>query len=157
MKNFELKNYLSTKINKKKKTQNVTAAEQESSYEDQIRVKDDKIVYNESQMFAKKPKFESKPIIIDEDVIVTCSTFSKRLKPLRWSKENTEIFYKALKMVGTDFTMIGNVFKLDRKQVKNKYLRELKINKERVDNVLGGDRIFDKIKWDEMVKSRKKF
>ena len=39
----------------------------------------------------------------------------------RWAKEETELFFRALRHVGTDFTLLAQLFpKRDRKHIKNK-------------------------------------
>ena len=39
----------------------------------------------------------------------------------RWAKEETELFFRALRHFGTDFTLIAQLFpKRDRKHIKNK-------------------------------------
>jgi transcription factor TFIIIB component B'' len=48
-------------------------------------------------------------------------TYSNRSPAERWSKEDTEKYYKALTMFGLDFTMIGYHFpNRNRRQLKNK-------------------------------------
>ena len=40
----------------------------------------------------------------------------------RWGKDETDLFFKALRHFGTDFTLIAQLFpKRDRKHIKNKY------------------------------------
>lgn len=51
----------------------------------------------------------------------------------RWDEERTDLFYKGLRMFGTDFGMISNLFPTwDRKQVKLKFLIEEKARPDRV-------------------------
>jgi len=51
----------------------------------------------------------------------------------RWDDESTELFYKGLRMFGTDFMMIANMFPgMTRKQIKDKYVREERYNLVRV-------------------------
>ena len=51
----------------------------------------------------------------------------------KWDDEKTELFYKGLRWFGTDFGMIANFFpQLDRRQVKLKYLIELRADGPRV-------------------------
>jgi transcription factor TFIIIB component B'' len=39
----------------------------------------------------------------------------------RWAKEETDLFFRALRHFGTDFTLIAQLFpKRDRKHIKNK-------------------------------------
>ncbi|KIW50348.1 hypothetical protein PV05_11944 [Exophiala xenobiotica] len=51
----------------------------------------------------------------------------------KWDDEQTELFYKGLRMFGTDFAMIANLFPaLDRKQIKSKFIIEERANPVRV-------------------------
>ncbi|KAK5323381.1 hypothetical protein LTR93_005434 [Exophiala xenobiotica] len=51
----------------------------------------------------------------------------------KWDDEHTELFYKGLRMFGTDFAMIANLFpELDRRQIKSKFIIEERANPVRV-------------------------
>ncbi|EXJ79612.1 hypothetical protein A1O3_07891 [Capronia epimyces CBS 606.96] len=51
----------------------------------------------------------------------------------RWDIQQTELFYRGLRMFGTDFSMIANLFpSLDRKQIKLKFLAEERAHPARV-------------------------
>jgi len=54
----------------------------------------------------------------------------------KWSEEETAEFYKALRMVNTDFRVIGGLLNRDRKSVKLKFKKEEKINLEKVNEAL---------------------
>eukprot|EP00128_Syssomonas_multiformis_P014835 Colp12_sorted_trinity150504_noHs@17256 len=69
--------------------------------------------------------------------LVTYWSFSNREKVSRWTKEETQKFYLALSMCGTDFGLIHALFKhRSRAQIKNKYKKEERENKHRVDLAL---------------------
>ncbi|GAV61539.1 Myb_DNA-binding domain-containing protein [Cephalotus follicularis] len=52
-------------------------------------------------------------------------TYMNRLPRLRWSKQDTELFYEAVRQFGTDFSMIQQLFPgRTRHQVKLKYKKE---------------------------------
>lgn len=155
MKKLFLKDFLSTKRQKIKKKVIHTKEESDSSVIEFLKVKDDKIILNENEMFAKREKFVSKPIIEDADIIVTGATYSKKLKAVRWNEKKTEMFYEALNMVGTDFTLISEIFGVDRKQIRNKYIKESKVNNEKINKVLSDKREYNKEKWAELVKKGK--
>ena len=56
-----------------------------------------------------------------------------------WTEEDTELFYDALKRFGTDFLIISKMFpKRTRAQVKNKFVREERLDLQRVNNALLG-------------------
>jgi hypothetical protein len=64
-------------------------------------------------------------------------TYANHSPAERWSKEETEKYYKALTMFGLDFTMIGYHFpNRNRRQLKNKYKAENQRNPARVDQAL---------------------
>ncbi|EXJ70589.1 uncharacterized protein A1O5_06659 [Cladophialophora psammophila CBS 110553] len=58
-----------------------------------------------------------------------------RGRPIRWDEDQTNLFYKGLRMFGTDFSMIANLFpeSIDRGVIKKKYLVELRADPERVE------------------------
>ncbi|KAM0677144.1 Transcription factor TFIIIB component B [Binucleata daphniae] len=150
-----LKDFLCTKRQKVVKKVVHTKEEDESSENEFVKVKEGKIVYNENKNYVKKEKFRSRQIIEDADVIVTAHTFSKKMKAFRWNDEKTDIFYEALKMVGTDFTLISEIFEifeLDRKQIRNKYIKESKVNQKRIDEAMGGKLKYEKKKYEDLKK-----
>ena len=76
---------------------------------------------------------------IDEQTTrrVTSKSFSVQSKSQKWSNEETSVFYEALQICGTNFSMIASLFpNRTRKQVKSKYLREEKQHPQLVDAAL---------------------
>lgn len=70
---------------------------------------------------------------------VTSSTYLKRRRGPKWSPEETEQFYDALRMFGTDFSTLCLLFpSRTRRQIKSKYSREDKIHPSRVEAALRG-------------------
>ncbi|EME27986.1 Transcription factor TFIIIB component B'' [Galdieria sulphuraria] len=68
---------------------------------------------------------------------VNSATYSKRTTTERWTKEETELFYRGLQQFGTDFSLVAQLFpKRNRKQVKAKFKREEKIAPDKVDAAL---------------------
>eukprot|EP00826_Nyctotherus_ovalis_P027195 TRINITY_DN2121_c0_g1_i18.p2 TRINITY_DN2121_c0_g1~~TRINITY_DN2121_c0_g1_i18.p2 ORF type:complete len:153 (+),score=55.37 TRINITY_DN2121_c0_g1_i18:200-658(+) len=60
-----------------------------------------------------------------------------REKAERWLEEETEKFYRALQIFGTDFSVIERLMPgRSRKQIKSKFNKEEKANPERIDMVL---------------------
>lgn len=71
----------------------------------------------------------------------TYNSFRRRQRPRNtWTTEDTSIFYYALEKVGTDFSLMEAIYfknrGRDRKQLKQKFKREEKVNREFVDKVL---------------------
>lgn len=55
----------------------------------------------------------------------------------KWGKQENRKFFKALKIFGTDFSLIANFFETrSRVQIKNKFRKEEKSNKEEVEEAL---------------------
>lgn len=56
----------------------------------------------------------------------------------KWKPEETQKFFSALQIFGTDFTMIEKVFngERSREQIKNKFRKEERINKGHIDTLL---------------------
>ncbi|KAH8741705.1 transcription factor TFIIIB [Cryptosporidium ryanae] len=80
-------------------------------------------------------------VYINENMAGTClQPFSgayKRTKGKRWSLEQTEKFYDALSLFGTDLMLVKSVFpEFTDKQVHDKFKAEEKRNKEKLDNIL---------------------
>lgn len=69
--------------------------------------------------------------------IITSSTFKKSRGKIHWSKEDDKLFYEALLICGTEFTLISELFPYKtRRQIKMKFLREEKLNKHKIDKTL---------------------
>ncbi|KAK3934929.1 hypothetical protein QBC46DRAFT_398660 [Diplogelasinospora grovesii] len=71
---------------------------------------------------------------------VTSATYLRRnLKPQQWTADETEKFYSALAMFGTDFETITRLFPgKQRKHVKLKFNREERLQPQRIADVLVG-------------------
>ncbi|KAI2798330.1 Transcription factor TFIIIB component B [Blomia tropicalis] len=96
------------------------------------------IVINETNLFndpkAKKPEAKMKSS-------TTYTSFRRRERTSNaWNSEETSMFYTALELVGTDFTLMEAVFfknsVRDRRQLKQKFKREEKVNREYIDSIL---------------------
>ncbi|KAL6249651.1 hypothetical protein RBB50_003506 [Rhinocladiella similis] len=80
-------------------------------------------------------------VALEDDRIyryVNQGTLGKRAglnRRTKWDDELTELFYKGLRMFGTDFAMIANLFpSFDRRQIKSKFVIEERLNPVRVKN-----------------------
>ncbi|KAJ9589312.1 hypothetical protein L9F63_017471, partial [Diploptera punctata] len=72
-------------------------------------------------------------------------TYSKKNKKSKeWSKEETLKFYRALNMVGTDFSLMKSIFpKRTRRDLKTKYKKEDRLNRYLVEKALLNPLTFD--------------
>ncbi|TBU06425.1 putative Myb-like DNA binding protein [Hamiltosporidium magnivora] len=79
--------------------------------------------------FTVKENTENFQVTNDTDKIITSLTYSKRVPAGRWPKNESDTFFDALSICGTDFTMINRFLpSKTRKQIKNKFLNEEKKN-----------------------------
>jgi len=80
----------------------------------------------------------------DENNHITSASFKPKLKPLKWTKDETELFYKCLSIFGTNFSMLAIMFpSRNRKQLLNKYKNEEKINPGHVQYALKHKKALD--------------
>lgn len=112
---------------------------------DSLRIVEGRIVINE------EPRLRTEECKEDR---VTSTTYRKHTtKRTRWTREETFMFYKALKVCGTDFTLMEKVFfDRERKQLKNKFNKEEKENGELVGEALGSKRKFTREDLDLLKK-----
>ena len=62
------------------------------------------------------------------------ATYANYTKAEKWTREDTEFFFQALRQFGTDFSLIQRLFPgRSRRQIKKKYLVEDKTNPQRVE------------------------
>ncbi|KAJ6088325.1 hypothetical protein N7486_009586 [Penicillium sp. IBT 16267x] len=69
------------------------------------------------------------------------ATYGKRSKTETWDEEMTDLFYRGLRMFGTDFMVISKLFpSRSRRQIKLKYNNEEKKDSQRINDALFGPR-----------------
>ncbi|KFP02438.1 Transcription factor TFIIIB component B'', partial [Calypte anna] len=82
--------------------------------------------------------------IFERGSTTTYSSFRKSFYTKPWSNKETEMFFLAISMVGTDFSLIGRLFPhRARAEIKNKFKREEKANGWRIDKAFKEKRPFD--------------
>ncbi|KAF7682799.1 Transcription factor TFIIIB component B'' [Astathelohania contejeani] len=129
---------------KKKPKKKVMVTIDTEKKDDMLMIKDDKIVLDETKLYLKKDRVTNMEIFDEEDQIVTSMTYKKKVANKKWSALETEMFYKGLEICGTEFSLLeGLLIGKTRKQIKNKFLREEKINKEKIDQILKSQRKFN--------------
>ena len=117
----------------------------------QVRVVNDKIVYDEEMAAVAAPSaiddVEDELEYVEDDEHgkhLTSATYAKRSGSNRWNSEETEFFYEALAMCGTDFSMIQTFFPhRTRAQVKGKFKIEERTSPARVAQALKQRKPFD--------------
>ena len=69
--------------------------------------------------------------------VTTSHSFKNRGFSQKWKEKDTRLFYKALSLFGTDFSMVALLFRgRDRSQLINKYHKEERDDSARVENAL---------------------
>ncbi|CAL8387624.1 unnamed protein product [Boreogadus saida] len=82
--------------------------------------------------------------VFERGSTTTYSSFRKKTHTKPWSSEETDMFFLAVSMVGTDFSMIGQLFPhRARSEIKNKFKREERANTWRVDKAFKERRKLD--------------
>lgn len=101
---------------------------------------DGQIILDEESLVIKKPKEVQETVIATSaNGKVTYSSFRKKSRSTRWSKEETLKFYTALNLIGPDFSLMSKLFfksSRSRTDLKNKFRRENKLNKSVIENAL---------------------
>ena len=103
---------------------------------------DGTIILNEESLVINRR--QSTEIHFDETVIendqndnLTYNSYRKFHHTRKWTQKETVKFYKALSMVGTDFTMIQRLFaNRTRDEIKRKFKREERLNQAFIDKIL---------------------
>ncbi|XP_046388764.1 transcription factor TFIIIB component B'' [Ischnura elegans] len=90
---------------------------------------------------------EKGPALVESSSFTNYATYSKRSKGLEWSENETLLFYRALTVVGTDFSLMQNVLfpKRSRRDLKNKFKREERRNPGLVEKALSNPEIFSSV------------
>ncbi|XP_067838853.1 transcription factor TFIIIB component B'' homolog isoform X2 [Heptranchias perlo] len=101
---------------------------------------DGSIIIDEESLTVEVLRMKGPNVVEDNDPIfergsqTTYSSFRKSTHTKPWSNKETDLFFLAISMVGTDFSMIGQLFpKRTRVEIKNKFKREEKLNSWRID------------------------
>ncbi|XP_063819956.1 transcription factor TFIIIB component B'' homolog isoform X2 [Pseudophryne corroboree] len=92
----------------------------------------------------KAPIVEGNDPIFERGSTTTYSSFRKSNYSKPWSDQETDMFFLAISMVGTDFSMIGQLFPhRERIEIKNKFKREERANGWRIDKAFREKKSFD--------------
>ncbi|XP_011617571.2 transcription factor TFIIIB component B'' homolog isoform X7 [Takifugu rubripes] len=117
----------------------------------QVKVAEDgSLIIDESSLTVEVQRAKGPNLIQDRDPIfergstTTYSSFRKGSYSKPWSNEETDMFFLAVSMVGTDFTMICQLFPhRARSEIKNKFKKEERQNSWRVDKAFRERRKLD--------------
>ncbi|XP_028318750.1 transcription factor TFIIIB component B'' homolog isoform X2 [Gouania willdenowi] len=117
----------------------------------QVKVAEDgTLIIDEESLTVEVQRTKGPNIVADRDPIfergstTTYSSFRKGSYTKPWSSEETDMFFLAVSMVGTDFTMICQLFPhRARSEIKNKFKKEERENSWRVDKAFKERRQLD--------------
>ncbi|KAM3937496.1 transcription factor TFIIIB component B'' homolog isoform 2-T2 [Leptodactylus fuscus] len=92
----------------------------------------------------KAPIVEGNDPIFERGSTTTYSSFRRNTYSKPWSDQETDMFFLAISMVGTDFSMIGQLFPhRERIEIKNKFKKEERVNGWRIDKAFREKKDFD--------------
>ncbi|XP_055019084.1 transcription factor TFIIIB component B'' homolog [Boleophthalmus pectinirostris] len=117
----------------------------------QVKVAEDgTLIIDEESLTVEVQRMKGPNTIQDRDPIfergstTTYSSFRKGTHTKPWSTEETDMFFLAISMVGTDFTMICQLFPhRARSEIKNKFKKEERHNAWRIDKAFRERRRLD--------------
>ncbi|KAJ6669817.1 hypothetical protein lerEdw1_000366 [Lerista edwardsae] len=137
--------------------ENEEAEEEEGEEEDspllvpRVKVAEDgSIILDEESLTVEVLRTKGQCVMEENDPIfergstTTYSSFRKSYYTKPWSEKETDMFFLAISMVGTDFSMISQLFPhRARTEIKNKFKREEKTNGWRIDKAFKEKKPFD--------------
>lgn len=110
-----------------------------------ITIDEDSLVIRRSD-----PEQNASKELVHEVAKCTYNSFRKPSPKHYWTNKETARFYKALSVVGTDFSLMLNLFpKRNRQELKNKFKREEKLNRHLVDRAIKDPQQFDLTAFDD--------
>ncbi|KAI5149191.1 hypothetical protein ENBRE01_0752 [Enteropsectra breve] len=95
----------------------------------------------------------------EEQEIITSKTYSTKKTSMvgkRWSEQESELFYQLLECTGCEFSMIQIAFpQRTRANLREKYKKELKQNKKKIESALNNFKKFDLRRFKELTNKDK--
>ncbi|KAL7839637.1 hypothetical protein SRHO_G00262950 [Serrasalmus rhombeus] len=140
------------------KTPEVEEEEEEEECEDQdllvpkVRVAEDgSIILDEESLTVRVQRnsntkvVEGSMALFEQGSTTTYASFRNLHYVRSWSVRETDMFYLAISMVGTDFSLIGQLLPhRSRAEIKNKFKKEEKTNGWRIDKAFRNKRPYDR-------------
>lgn len=100
-------------------------------------VVDEKSLVIENKEVKRNQEAIQKSALIDGDIIGKYGVYKRPVRPKEWTKHETLIFYKALNTIGTDFTLMNEIFpNRSRRELKMKFKKEERMNKALIDRAI---------------------
>ncbi|KAG0436320.1 Transcription factor TFIIIB component B'' [Dictyocoela muelleri] len=89
----------------------------------------------------------------DDHEIINSRTYATGDRHGRWSTKEYILFYKALEICGPEFSLIEQIIKTrTRKQIKNKFKKEMKVNEEKIKKILSMKSVFNNEEFEKLKK-----
>lgn len=154
----KLSHYLKNANFRQKRRQHTdtSAVSTQTNHTDILKIKDGKIVLDDTATYGDFKNYSSYDVSEDSHGIVTSSSFKKSRGKTHWTEEDNQLFYDALNVCGIEFTLISELFPhKTRKQIKRKFLKEERLNKHRIDDVLSQTIDFDRDAYNELMSRSK--
>ncbi|XP_029115525.1 transcription factor TFIIIB component B'' homolog isoform X3 [Scleropages formosus] len=111
---------------------------------------DGSLIIDENSLTVQVQRSKGPAIVENTDPVfergstTTYSSFRKLKYTKHWSDKETDMFFLAISMVGTDFSMIGQLFPhRARTEIKNKFKKEERANGWRIDKAFREKRPYD--------------
>jgi len=111
----------------------------------QIILDDMSLVIETTETKKNKKELMNAEIIVENGAgLVNYGSWRKRKRSSRWSLRETARFYRALSMLGTDFSLMENLFpNRSRFELKRKFKVEEKCNQDLIDRTIASQKPFD--------------
>lgn len=120
---------------------------QASQYAPQLRVVNGQIVLDQDSLQVDRrdqsPELDEMEVVEESDAtrLVNSQTWMKSTRCERWSADETCLFYDAVRLFGSDFEMITQLFPgRTRRQIRSKWNKEEKISPQQITDALMGKR-----------------
>jgi hypothetical protein len=135
-------NHQSRQLNASESRSSLITTTGPKNYAPQLKFSEDgRIIINEESLVIQRENVEP---VYDDTVVeneqgdsLTYTSYRKHHHTKKWTERETAKFYKALSMIGTDFTMIQRLFpNRSRDEIKRKFKREEKLNQALIDRIL---------------------
>ncbi|XP_053334438.1 transcription factor TFIIIB component B'' homolog [Clarias gariepinus] len=125
--------------------------EEERTLAPRVKVAEDgSLIIDEESLTVQVHRMKGPNLVEERDPIfergstTTYSSFRKGTYTKPWSNRETDMFFLAISMVGTDFSMIGQLFPhRGRLEIKNKFKKEERANSWRIDKAFKEKRRLD--------------
>jgi len=111
-----------------------TPSKQENCEVPRLLIKDGKVQVDDSMLMVEST--EPLEVVVEKKKLTTSNSFKAINHSEKWTEKETRKFYRALELFGTDFSLITKLFpNRNRNQIKNKFLKEEKISRKKIDSV----------------------